>query len=203
VGAIRVIGYGDQGPDARRVEVVAIPYHTNQIRSNVFSGYIADTASEHSNATLVIDSGGLGINVCQDLEDRGLVVHRVNWGNPCFRKLNQERYLNLRAQAMHQAARAAKEGRLSILTYDYQNILLDQSARIPKSFTDKGRIRVPPKGTADWDGLGSPDLWDAICFAFLENASYIVSEEAGRGRADVNLAQSALERAQSLFADID
>jgi len=196
----RVTGYGDMGPDARRVEVVEVPILTNKIRSNLFAGSLADEGVDLENVTYVIDSGGLGINVCQDLEDRGKVVHRVNWGNPCFKKSNKDRYLNLRAQAMHQAARAAKEGRLSVLTQNYRNVLLNQSSRIPKNFTDKGRIRVPPKGSVEWDGLSSPDLWDSICFAFLENANYIVCE--GGGKSSTGLVESAMAMAESLFADV-
>jgi len=196
----RVIGYGDLGEDARRVEVVEIPLLTNRIRANQFAHHLMETGSPLPGVTYVVDAGGLGINVCQDMEDAGKVVHRVNWGNPCFRKINRERYLNLRAQAMHQAARAAKEGRLSVLTGAYRSALLGQSARIPKTFTDKGRIRVPPKGSTEWDGLSSPDLWDAICFAFLENASYIVSEPGHRD--DASGTDDLLAQADALFADV-
>lgn len=197
----RVTGYGDMGPDARRVEVVEVPILTNKIRSNLFAGSLADEGANLESVTYVIDSGGLGINVCQDLEDMGKVVHRVNWGSPCFKKKNKDRYLNLRAQAMHQAARAAKEGRLSVLTQNYRNVLLNQSSRIPKNFTDKGRIRVPPKGSVEWDGLSSPDLWDSICFAFLEDANYYMVCEGGVKSAD-GLVESAMARAESLFADV-
>ncbi|MEY3760185.1 MAG: hypothetical protein RIR39_1676 [Pseudomonadota bacterium] len=199
-GVIRVIGYGDIGPDARRVEVVLIPILTNKIRSNQFAWSMSDCGAELSNGTYVVDSGGLGINVCQDLEDAGKVVHRVNWGNPCFKKSNKDRYLNLRAQAMHQAARAAKEGRLSILTRDYKNVLTGQSSRIPKSFTDKGRVSVPPKHAKEWDGLGSPDLWDMICFAFLENANYMVAD--GSNISGESVVESAKAAAEDMFADV-
>lgn len=196
----RVIGYGDIGPDARRVEVALIPLLTNKIRSNQFASSVADESSQLSNVTHVIDSGGLGINVCQDLEDLGKVVIRVNWGNPCFKKMNKDRYLNLRAQAMHQAARAAKEGRLSILTNDFKKALVGQSSRIPKTFTDKARISVPPKHSKEWDGLCSPDLWDAICFSFLENANYMVAEVGSESRE--TLVDTAKATAEDMFSDV-
>lgn len=200
--AARVIGYGSNGrPDARRVEVVVIPILSNKIRSNQFAWSLADNGADLHNVTYNVDSGGLGINVCQDLEDAGKVVLRINWGNPCFKKANKERYLNLRAQAMHQAALAAKDGRLSILTTDYKNVVLNQSSRIPKEFTDKGRIKVPPKGSKEWDGLGSPDLWDAICFAFLENANYMVCESCKSGEA-TTAADTAKAAAEDMFADV-
>lgn len=182
-----------------------IPLHTNKIRSNVFSGAIFEHGATLSSPTYIIDAGGLGINVCQDLEDLGCVVNRVNWGNPCFRNINKVRYLNLRAQAMHHAARAAKEGRLSIRTLEHQRAMIDQSSRIPKTFNEKARIRVPPKHSAEWEGLKSPDLWDTVCFLFLETAEYIVADDHPRtGKGGAGEAQTDLtEIAAGLFAGVD
>lgn len=168
----KVIGWGERGELPRRVEIHRIPIFTNHIRSNRISAYIKDAGSDLPSPNHVTDAGGLGYGVCQDLEDFGLITKRVLWGNPCFKKESRKRYLNLRAQAMHQASRAAKEGRLSILTREHQKAVLDQSSRIPKAFSDKGLLKVPPKGSIEWDGLGSPDLWDAICFAFMEGVDY-------------------------------
>lgn len=200
--AIRVIGYGDIGPDARRIEVFKIPKHTNNIRSNKFAGVIMGSGDGMPDNLKVVDSGGLGINVCQDLEDAGQNVHRVNWGNPCFMNKNKDRYLNLRAQAMHQCARACKEGRVSILTQDYKKDILTQSSRIPKAFTEKGRIKVPPKGSAEWEGMKSPDLWDAICFAFLENVYYTAIDHS-----EIDVEQDVTQRMEStaerLLGDIE
>jgi hypothetical protein len=172
----RVIGYGNIGEEARRVEVVVIPLLTNNIRSNMFASYLIDAADPYPSISYVVDAGGLGVNVCQDLEDKNVTCHRVWWGAPCFKEDNRKRYLNLRAQAMHQAARAAKDGRLSVLCPDFKRVMVGQSSRIPKTFADSGRMKVPSKGTREWEGLASPDLWDAVCFAFLDNVQYIVSE---------------------------
>ena len=203
VVVVRVIGYGDYGPDARRVEVVEIPVHVNNIRSNVFAGHVADAGSNLSNVTYLPDSGGLGVNVCQDLEDMGKVVSRVLWGEPCFKSANAERYLNKRAQAMHHAARAAKEGRLSILTPEYRRVMLDQSSRIPKRFGgNRSKMVVPPKGSPEWKGLKSPDLWDAICFAFLENAEYMPADRSTKGMQAKTQGDKALEDAAALFENM-
>jgi hypothetical protein len=198
----RVIGYGDYGPEARRVEVVRIPLLTNNIRSNSVAPYITEEGAELNNATYVVDSGGLGINVCQDLEDSDHIVLRVNWGTPCWQKKNKSRYLNLRAQASHQAAKAAKEGRLSVLTLDHKRTLTSQSSRIPKDWTGNGRIVVPPKGSSQWDGLGSPDLWDAICFCFLENFQYIPAEN-NFALTEVTALDSVVAKVADLFADLN
>lgn len=196
----RVIGYEERGEFARRVEVFEVPLFTNGVRSNKLASPISEAMGELEGATAIVDSGGLGINVCQDLEDMGKAVVRVNWGNPCFQNKNKARYLNLRAHAMHQAARAAKECRLSILTYDHQKALLAQSSRIPKTFTDGAKLKVPPKHSPEWQGMGSPDLWDAICFAFLEGTTYVaVENQTGDSKS---VASEVASEVDDLFSDI-
>ena len=170
----RVIGEGDE----RRVEVVDVPFFTNGIRANRLPHHIRDAGDDLSNPTWGVDAGGIGGSTCQDLEDMGIPVQRIHWGNPCFRTENRLRYLNLRAQAMHGAARAAKSGRLVVLTSKYRQAIIDQSSRIPKDWTGKSQIRVPEKGSTAWEGMKSPDLWDAICFAFLEGMSYMPASTA-------------------------
>jgi hypothetical protein len=197
----RVIGYGNIGDDARRAEIVVIPILTNTIRSNVFADYLTEAADSYPGITYVVDAGGLGVNVCQDLEDKNVICHQVWWGAPCFKTESNKRYLNLRAQAMHQAARAAKEGRLSVLCTEYQRVMLSQSSRIPKAFADSGKLKVPPKGSREWEGLASPDLWDSVCFAFLENVQYIVSEN-DYANSVKNSVNNVKNYAEDLFADL-
>jgi hypothetical protein len=196
----KVIGRGLIGPESRRVEVIHIPYLTNKIKSNVFANHIVEESSQYSNVTNVIDSGGLGINVCQDVEDMNKIVHRVNWGSPCFQKLNKERYLNLRAQATYYAARAAKEGRLSIRTLDHKRAMLRQASGIPKEWTDARKMRVPPKHGKAWEGRGSPDLFDAVCFFFLENFHYIPANKDGF--IEQTATKSVLDVADEYFAGV-
>lgn len=197
----RIIGEGDRGDNPRRMEVVVVPIHTNKIRSNVFSHYAMDAGADLVSPTYGMDAGGLGINVCQDIEDAGKVLHKIWWGKPCFRKENKMRYINRRAQATHHAARAAKEGRLSILTHDHKRAMLDQASRIPKAWSDKGLMKVPPKGSPEWEGLSSPDLWDTICFGFLEDLEYIPwTSEASSASTHGQLASMEAEAA-ALFGD--
>jgi hypothetical protein len=59
---------------------------------------------------------------------------------------------------------------------------------------------MPAKGSTEWDGLSSPDLWDAICFAFLENVSYTVAE--GRATEGEDLACAVAAKADDMFADV-
>ncbi|MDP2794512.1 MAG: hypothetical protein Q8O25_10610 [Sulfurisoma sp.] len=77
-----VTGHGDFGPDARRVQIVAVPINSNTRNLQDFSGAIFNTASELENVTTLVDAG-MGVAVCQALESMGLPeVKRVKWGAP-------------------------------------------------------------------------------------------------------------------------
>jgi hypothetical protein len=197
----RVIGYGDSGPGARRVEIVRIPLFTNKVKSNKLSGHIIEAGSDLSNVTYVVDKGGIGGTICQQIEDAGHILIPVLWGKPCWKKENKDRYLNMRAQATHHASRAAKEGRLSILDLDYKKPMIAQASGIPKDHTGNFRLKIPEKGSPAWEGRGSPDLWDAVCFFFLENVNYIVAEHESLSIGG-SAAESAKAAAENLFADV-
>jgi hypothetical protein len=194
----KVSGDGDFGPDARKVEVIAVPLLSNTRNLQDFTGAIFREAAELENVTTLVDAGGMGIAVCQGLETLGLEVQRVKWGNPCFRKRNRERFFNLRAQAMVNASRAAKEGRLGISDGPWKRELLDQMSRVPFSFDEKARYKIASKEDMQRQGLPSPDLWDAISFCFLESAQYMLCEG---GAARHTVADQALQQAEALFAD--
>ena len=190
----RVIGDGIYGENARRVEIIRIPILTNSIKSNVLPGHCIEYGDQYQNSIYVVDSGGLGITVCQTLTSHGKQVHQVSWGSPCFGEAAR-RFVNLRAQASYYAARAAKEGRLSVLTNEHKKTMLGQSSRIPKTYNESMKLQIPAKHSKEWDGLGSPDLWDAVCFAFLQNLSYVPANENNGGDAE-NDAWKELEDAQ-------
>lgn len=194
----KVIGYGDSGDDPRRVEIHKIPIFTNHIKSNELAGYILDVGSDVSNPTYLIDKGGIGGSVCQDVEKANVALIPIIWGKPCWKKSNSERYINQRAQATHHASRAAKEGRLSILTEDYKRHMIAQASGVPKDHSANFRLKIPEKGSPAWEGRGSPDLWDAVDFAFIEGANYIVAENNAR-ESTVTLADSAKAVADALF----
>ena len=196
----KVSGYGDFGPDARRVEVIAVPILSNSRHLQDFTGAVFHEAAKLENVTTLVDAGGMGIAVCQGLEALGLPeVRRVKWGNPCFQKRNKDRFVNLRAQAMVHAARAAKEGRLGIADGPWKRELLDQMSRVPFHFDEKARYAIMKKDDMRKLGIPSPDVLDAVAFCFLEDATYMICE-GGAGAASP--VQTAIERAEALFADV-
>jgi hypothetical protein len=149
----------------------------------------------------LIDKGGIGGSVCQDVEKANVTLIPVVWGKPCWKKSNSERYVNQRAQSTHHASRAAKEGRLSILTHDYKRYMIAQASGVPKDHSSNFRLKIPEKGSPAWEGRGSPDLWDAVDFAFIENATYIVAENTNK-IVTVALSETVKSVADALFDDI-
>lgn len=196
----KVSGYGDFGPDARRVQVFGIPIITNTRIIQDFTGDVFHQVAEIESATTLVDAGGMGVAVCQGLETKGLPnVIRVKWGNSCFGTKNKERFFNLRAQAMVHASRAAKEGRLGIVSGPWRKDILDQGSRIPYHFDEKARYVIEKKEDMRAAGIPSPDIWDAICFLFLEDANYIIAESSSTPEV-VTKRDEARKEAEDMFA---
>lgn len=195
----RVIGEPvDFGEDVRRMDVVDIPIFTNTRQLEDFTGQVFHIASGLSNCTILVDAGGMGIYVSQKLERLGCQVIRVKWGSPCFKQRHKDRFFNQRAQAMCHAARAVREGRVSVLTDRYQKDLLDQASRIPYSFDEKARYSIMKKEDMRANGIPSPDLFDAISFGFLEDATYMISEGAAMATT-TNRQTEAMRKAMEAF----
>ncbi len=174
---VRVIGSGTRtDADPRRVEVVDIPIFSNSLDWQQVAGRVFDYGSRLSNCTYVVDIGGMGVQFAKLLESAGAgnVIHS-QWGNPCFKKANQKRFFNLRAQCSVHAAEAVQDGRITFIE-KHKKDLLDQGARIPFFFDEKVRFHIVPKEKMAEEGLKSPDLWDTICMAFLEGAHYIQAQ---------------------------
>ena len=199
----KVSGYGETGDNPRRVHVVGIPVLTNTKNIRDFAGECVAFLMENglSNITLMVDEGGFGRSVCLNMEEGGSGnLIRVNWGYPCFRNENRDRYVNMRAQASVACARAAKEGRLTIASGHYKTEVLDQASRIPYHFDDKTRYVIEKKEEMRKQGIHSPDIWDTVCFLFLEGAYYTVSNESvdmpqiSRSETVANLAEEMLRK---------
>ncbi len=174
---VRVIGSGTRiDADPRRMDVIGIPVFSNSLDWQDVAGRAFDYGQQLSNVTYIVDIGGQGVQFAKILEKLGApnVIH-CNWGNPCFKKKNLERFYNLRAQCSVHAAEAVKDGRVTF-TDQYLKDLLDQGSRIPFFFDEKARYHILPKEKMAEEGLPSPDLWDTVCMAFLEKAHYIQAQ---------------------------
>lgn len=192
-------------PDPRRMHVVRVPICSNTIQPTALIAEVMNIAGSLSNATVLVDGGGMGLPVIKRMIELGIPnVVKVLWGNPCWKKSHKELFFNQRAHAQVSIARAAKSGLLSIAADAFADTrheteMLDQGSRIPYHFDDKARFVIEPKGSQAWEGMPSPDIWDSMSFGFLEEATYIVSE--GSGTTAVSGARATtLERLQAKLA---
>lgn len=203
----RVIGNGNLGDDARRVEYVGLPIYSNSIDVKQFKGRIVEEYAKLSNARVVVDAGGNGLQLCKDLEDEGLDVFRVQWGSPCFKKENKDRFINLRAQAMVHWRDSIRERRSRYpkdIDKKTMETFIYQATHLPYKFTDTGKLRYQMVGKDQMRSMGikSPDIADAMSFAFLEGLYYNVSDGAYSG-SEANKNLSAIEKARLKMAEME
>lgn len=199
---VRVTGYGDRlDPQPRRVDVVDIPVFDNTLDWGEVAGRVRDLALHISNVTVLVDVGGQGEQFAKMLRKLDVPnVISVNWGKRCFMTRYKDRFINLRAQCSVHAAEAVKDGRITFID-KHKKELIDQGSRIPFFFGDKGEWHIMSKQDMFKDeNIPSPDLWDTICMAFLEDAHYITDESSGQYSADDRV-KTARQAADEEFAD--
>lgn len=203
----KVAGNGDSsdGEEARRVEFIEIPFCTNSKNEIIFSGDLVNLVGKLSNATLYVDNGGVGATVTKLIESSGVNVERVNWGKPCFKKAYKERFYNQRACAMVRLRDAVKSGRVVFpqnIDRRLKEKILLQGARLPYKFVEAGGLRyvMEKKEIMRANGISSPDIFDAMSFAFLEDASYMVADTNGKNNSSA--ASKAKDAADDMFADL-
>ena len=181
----KVIGHSDLGADARRVEYIEIPICTNTKDEIIFSVDLANLFKRCSNATILVDNGGIGHAVNKLLEIDGIPVVKVDWGKPCFKKEYQSRFYNRRACAMVRFRDAVRAGRVVLpqgLDKKTREKILSQGSRLPYHYAEAGGLKYVMMKKEDMrkEGIPSPDIIDAMSFAFLEDATtYIVAEGSG------------------------
>ncbi|WP_186083601.1 Hint domain-containing homing endonuclease [Burkholderia gladioli] len=181
--ALRVVGMGEHGPDARRAQLVSVPLNSNNQDPSQLHGRIMEEGLLRQNSTAMIDADGLGLVVCKALDNNGYTAYRkVRWGQKPFAKELKDRYFNQRAQAVCGLSRAVQEGRFGVdpgISPAFLAKMLDQGSRIPFHWNEKGqRVIMPKDEMRSKENLPSPDVWDALSFTFLEGAIYSIADEA-------------------------
>ena len=200
----KVTGHDDSGPASRRVEYIELPLCTNTRDEVDFTGDLQDVFGKLDQATSYVDAGGIGSAVCRLLERAGVAVVRVNWGKPCFKRAYQERFMNQRACAQVRFRDAVRQGRVSFRFKADKKLrekVIGQGSRLPYKFAEAGGLKyqMEKKEIMRRDGIKSPDIIDAMSFAYLEDATYIESSAGGQG-ASGSAVVSALDRLRALRA---
>ncbi len=209
----KVYGWGlHHQPDARRAHIHSVPLVSNKVEPKELIGEVCALAATLPGVTVLVDVGGVGVSVYQGLRDKDVNVVKVRWGDPPWRKELKAMFFNQRALAMVCAAQAMKAGHLSFephWTRDsrVRGDLIDQASRVPYHFDEKARYCIYPKHSKEWEGLPSPDIFDAVSFLFLDTAEYVAAgvadeTESVSSRIDSDL-DAALADAEDELDDLE
>ena len=204
----RMIGNGDVGENARRVEYTEIPLCSNDKNVIDLAGDVLDIVRPIPNPSLYIDAGGIGAAVCKLIEtdpNATAVVNRINWGAPCFKNEYRDRFFNQRACAMVRFRDACRQGRVVMppnLSRKVREKILDEGTRMPYHFAEAGKLRYKMMSKEDMrkEGIKSPDIIDAMAFAFLENTTYMSA--GGAMGAVKDQAAAVMREAENAFSDL-
>jgi len=202
---MRVSGKGDRMANERRrkIEVVDIPIYTATEDWTPLAVKLRDYAMRFPNVTIVIDVSAMGVQFMrrlQELQEGNMIVQGVLWGARNHSNAYRQRFINQRAQCTVHATEAIKDGVVK-LSPKHKRDLIDQGSRLPYAFDDLGRFKIASKESMAADGLPSPDLFDTICMAFLEDVNYVAcAEETVVSKS--SRAKSAMERAKAALADV-
>jgi len=202
---LRVSGKGDRLANERRrkAEVVDIPIYSANEDWTPLAVKLRDYAMRFPNVTIVIDVSAMGMQFMrrlQELQEGSMIIQGVQWGAKPHSNANRKRFINQRAQCTIHAAEGIKDNVVK-LSPKYKRDLIDQGSRMPYDLDDLGRYRIESKATMASDGLSSPDLFDTICMAFLEDVNYVTcSEETAVAKS--SRAEAALSKANDMFADV-
>lgn len=200
----KISGYGDFDEDARKVEYLEIPICTNSKNEIDFAGDLVNLVGNLSNAMLYVDNGGVGATVNKLIEASGVPVERVDWGKPCHKNEYRNRFYNQRACAMVRFRDAVRSGRVVFpqgIDKRLKEKILLQGARLPYHFAEAGGLRyvMDKKEVMLSNGIKSPDIIDAMSFAFLEQTMYVPVEVSSIHSSAADKVKKATE---DLFSDV-
>jgi len=121
-------------------------------------------SSDYPNIVMGVDNGGVGSDTATILEESGLRVQRIMWGEPMFSDMDKKLYINQRAFSTVMSQRALTSNRMKI---DKSEKTKEQASKIPYKINEKGQYAIMPKEQMREKGIPSPDRWDPYCFAML------------------------------------
>lgn len=128
---------------------------------------LADRAYEwwqvNRNAVVVVDANGLGEGVYSRLRQRGVRV-KPFYGQQ--RPRETKTYVNARAEAAFDTARAMSEGKIKIPMFD--DILRGELPTVTWEFGDKNKMKLMSKEDMAARGLASPNRADALSMGVWE-----------------------------------
>jgi hypothetical protein len=68
--------------------------------------------------------------------------------------------------------------------------MIEQGSRIPYHYDEQARRVIMKKEDMKKEGIPSPDIWDALSFAFLEDAHFNMADEENAAVATDDIEQA-------------
>lgn len=155
--------------------------------------YIASKYREFESLSIAVDADGAGRAVILDLEEQGIPVQSIHWGQPCHSHADQMRYVNLRAYAHCKLREAIFDKRFK--APDLRKFI-DQASRLPYKLDERGRYAMTPKEKMRAEGIHSPDICDTCCFAFI-----VEYTPCGSGKTYNSREQQFLKEARAMLGE--
>lgn len=177
ITVMQVVDKEYNGRIERHAHIVDIPLCSNRANINELKAKIYAAIAEYAGATVVIDSMGAGMGLCQLLKAEGLYFETVNWGISCFNNNLKRDYFNKRAHAYVSMAKAVERGILTVSAKVKRMIHLmstfeTQMSRLPYFFDERSRWGIMSKKDMAKQGITSPDIADTLAFGYMEGINY-------------------------------
>lgn len=151
-------------PEERCLEPVEVREMPGTMTPKAFGRELVRTADYYPNATLAIDSIGIGLTTAQEAEELGGNVQRIMWGIPCHSKAHKRRFGNQRAMAYVTLKESLMEERTRL---DGSDRVLEQVSRIPYKINERGQYMMRTKEEMRSAGIKSPDWADVYAMGML------------------------------------
>lgn len=158
-------------PEERVIEPIEIIEMPKTMTPKHFGRELVRMADHYPNATLAIDSVGIGLTTAQEAEELGANVQRIMWGIPCHAQAHKRRFGNQRAMAYVTLKEAMMDGRVKL---DLSEKITEQISRIPYKINERCQYMMKSKEEMRSAGIKSPDRADIYAMAML--ADFIPSD---------------------------
>ncbi len=171
--------------DERCIEPIEVREMPGTMTPKAFGRELARMGDHYPNATIAVDSIGIGLTTAQEAEELGANVQRIMWGVPCHAQAHKRRFGNQRAMAYVTLKEALMEERVR---FDGSTKVIEQASRIPYKINERGQYMMRTKEEMRSAGIKSPDWADVYAMAMLADVI----------PADTTVAESGTEESDYL-----
>lgn len=166
-------------PEERCIEPIEVREMPGTMTPTAFGRELVRMADYYPNATVAVDSIGIGLTTAQEAEELGGNVQRIIWGIPCHAQAHKRRFGNQRAMSYVTLKEGLMENRIRL---DGSDKVVEQISRIPYKINERGQYMMRSKEEMRSAGIKSPDWADVYAMAML--ADVIPADADGPMRSE-------------------